>query len=337
MDSAALFHVAPGAVAWRPVRLTAPGAGEVRVAAEYSAISPGTEGLIFRGDFPRDLPLDASLPSLAGPFSYPFAYGYALVGRVVELGAQVASEWLDRRVFLFHPHQSEIVTSVRNCFAIPDGISPRSALFLPNLESALSFIMDAAPLVGESVVVLGQGVVGLLTTALLAQFPLRRLVAVDPLAYRRDWSREMGAGETIDPGDDASWGEFMASLGERGADLCFELSGKLTALNRAIALTGFSGRILIGSWYGLGDSSLDLGGHFHRRRLRLIASQVSTLSPELTGRWDKERRLELVWDWLRRLDPERLISHVFAPDQCQAAFAANRDLGDGLVQTIFQY
>ena len=80
------------------------------------------------------------------------------------------------------------------------------------------------------------------------------------------------------------------------ADLCFELSGAPSALNTAISLTGFDGRIMIGSWYGQKQSGLDLGGRFHRSRIRLISSQVSTIAPELTGRWDKDRRFESILD-----------------------------------------
>jgi hypothetical protein len=70
-------------------------------------------------------------------------------------------------------------------------------------------------------------------------------------------------------------------------DLTFELTGSPSALNDAIEHTAFSGRIVIGSWYGQKRAEIDLGGAFHRSRIKLIASQVSTISPELSGRWDK--------------------------------------------------
>jgi threonine dehydrogenase-like Zn-dependent dehydrogenase len=66
-----------------------------------------------------------------------------------------------------------------------------------------------------------------------------------------------------------------------GADLTFELSGNPLALNNAIALTRFSGRIVIGSWYGEKQMDINLGGTFHRSRIKLISSQVSSISPEL--------------------------------------------------------
>jgi threonine dehydrogenase-like Zn-dependent dehydrogenase len=233
------------------------------------------------------------------------------------------------------------VTTLAHCLTIPEDIPSRRALFAPSMESALSFVMDAAPMVGERVLVFGQGVVGLLTTAVLAQFPLGGLTGVDPMASRRERSLLWGAGDILDPVNAEAWVALQRALfsGNRheGADLCFELSGNLDALNQAIALTGFAGRILVGSWYGTADRQIDLGGPFHRRRIGLIASQVSTLSPALTGRWDKPRRMAMVWDWLRRLSPETLITHEFKPEECQQAFEVCSRRLDSALQVIFRY
>ena len=85
------------------------------------------------------------------------------------------------------------------------------------------------------------------------------------------------------PGSSAqkTWIELLHELLPGGADLTYELSGAPAALDQAIRITGFSGRVVIGSWYGTKRASLDLGGRFHRSRIRLISSQVSSLSPEL--------------------------------------------------------
>ncbi|HRF49859.1 MAG TPA: hypothetical protein PLC98_19675, partial [Anaerolineales bacterium] len=70
------------AVAVREEPLTEPGPGTVRVDVRASAISPGTEMLVYRGEFPAELALDATLTALGGGFRYPVRYGYACVGRV---------------------------------------------------------------------------------------------------------------------------------------------------------------------------------------------------------------------------------------------------------------
>jgi 2-desacetyl-2-hydroxyethyl bacteriochlorophyllide A dehydrogenase len=335
MRASALYHVSERRVECREVALAAPGAGEVLIESRCSAVSPGTETMIFNGAFPKDAPLDAGIESLKGRFAYPFSYGYALVGKVAGVGPGVSKELSGRMLFAFHPHQDRAIVPLADCWQVPEGVPPEAALFLPPVETALNFVMDGAPLVGERVLVLGQGVVGLLTAALLAEFPLERLVAAEPLAWRRDIARRWGIHETVDPADAAAWRALLASL--NGADLVYELSGNPAALNLAIEAAGFDGRIVVGSWYGASAEPLDLGGRFHRNRLRLISSQVSTVNPALAGRWDKPRRMELAWRLVQKLEPQRLIGLTFPLAQCQQAFEAASARREGVMQVIFRY
>jgi 2-desacetyl-2-hydroxyethyl bacteriochlorophyllide A dehydrogenase len=316
----ALLHIAEHRVACRETEIRPPAAGEVLVQSLYSALSPGTEAMIFRGAFPRDAPLDTSLESLAGTFAYPFAYGYALVGRVVQLGPGADANLRDALVFLFHPHQDRVTIPASACHRIPPGISPQDALCLPQVETAVNLVLDGAPLIGERVLVFGLGLVGLLTAALLARFPLARLIAIEPLAVRRELAAGWGIAEAVDPHDADQWRAVRGELGE--ADLAFELSGQMAALDSAIESVGFDGRIVVGSWYGSARSPLDLGNRFHRNRLRLVSSQVSTLAPRLSGRWDKARRLALAWRMLGSLDCQRLPRRWFPLSHCQQAFEA---------------
>src|SRR5687767_8166547 len=135
--------------------------------------------LIYQGRFPPDLETDSLISSLRGGFKYPLAYGYACAGKVVEVGKQVNSEWLGRSVFAFQPHTSYFVSKPESLFAIPDSLHPENACFLPNMETAVNLVQDGAPIFGERVLVLGQGIVGLLTASLLNEFPLDVLVTAD--------------------------------------------------------------------------------------------------------------------------------------------------------------
>jgi 2-desacetyl-2-hydroxyethyl bacteriochlorophyllide A dehydrogenase len=335
MRANALFHVAERRVECREVALAAPGKGEVLIKSRCSAISPGTEAMIFSGAFPKNTALDASIESLKGGFAYPFSYGYALVGDVLATGPEVGEGLIGKTLFAFHSHQNMAVVPVASCHRVPDGVPPEAALFLPQVETALNLVMDGAPLIGERVLVFGQGVVGLLTARLLAEFPLARLVAAEPVAWRRELAKQCGVAETVDPADSGVWQALLADL--NGADLIFELSGNMAALNQAIEAAGFDGRIVVGSWYGANSQQLDLGGRFHRNRLRLISSQVSTLNPALTGRWDKPRRIDLAWCMVKKLQPQRLISQSFPLAECRQAFEAVCARRDGVMQVIFQY
>ena len=335
MRANALYHVAERRVECRELTLAAPGAGEVLIESRCSAISPGTETMIFSGAFPRGAPLDAGIESLTGRFEYPFRYGYALVGQVAAVGPGVSEEYRGTLLFAFHPHQDRAVVPLVDCWPVPEGVAPEAALFLPAVETAANLVMDGAPVIGERVLVFGQGVVGLLTATLLAEFPLERLIAVEPLRWRRELAQRHGIAETVDPADAGAWQALLAGL--NGADLAYELSGNPAALDQAIEAAGFDGRIIVGSWYGANTRPLDLGGRFHRNRVRLISSQVSTLAPGLTGRWDKARRMELAWRMVRKLEPQRLLGPSFSLGDCQQAFEAASARGEGVMQVIFRY
>jgi 2-desacetyl-2-hydroxyethyl bacteriochlorophyllide A dehydrogenase len=287
------------------------------------------------------LAVDELFPSLPGRFAYPLTYGYATVGRVIDRGTHVSSDWQDAVVFAFQPHTSHFTARPSDVVPLDPGCEPEEAIFLANMESAVNFVMDGHPLLGEQVVVIGQGTVGLLTTALLAQIPLTRLITMDIFETRRDMSRAVGAHYSLDPSvsDLPSTVEtYMAhSDYHRGADITFELSGSEQGLDQAIAVTGFSGRIIIGSWYGQKAVSADLGGTFHRSRIRLISSQVSTVDPRLTGRWTKARRLTVAKKLLREVNPRRFITHRIALDDAARAYALLDRNPEEALQVIFTY
>ena len=101
-----IIFQAPGTFVIDESPVSLPGPGELLVKTEVSAISPGTELLFYRGQIPDGMAVDDTIESLAGEFSYPLPYGYALVGSIKAAGHEVDPAWIDRRVFLFAPHQS---------------------------------------------------------------------------------------------------------------------------------------------------------------------------------------------------------------------------------------
>jgi 2-desacetyl-2-hydroxyethyl bacteriochlorophyllide A dehydrogenase len=327
-----LVFVSPHQVEVREEALLPPGPGEVLVQTLVSAISPGTEMLVYRGHVPKNMPLDASIPGMTGAVSYPVKYGYASVGRVVELGDGVDAEWNDRVTFSLHPHESHYVVPTDQLTPLPAGLSIEQAALFPHAETAVTFVMDGRPLIGEDVAVFGQGVVGLMTTALLARFPLSTLVAVDRHPLRRKLSLDLGAHRSVDPADDADVEAMTASF-----DLVYELSGSPDALDLAVGVTGFRGRVVIGSWYGDRRVDLALGGAFHRSRMTLSSSQVSTIDPQFAGRWDRARRATAAWRMLADVDCSRLVTHRFPFADAPAAYELVDRAPDATVQVLLDY
>lgn len=325
--------------------IPSPGPEEVRVRTRYSAISPGTERLVYQGNVPSDLPADASINALQGEdLSYPISYGYACVGDVEEVGKEVGGDWHGASVFAFQPHVSRFVASPDALIRLPDSVEPRDAVMIPSLETAVNLVMDGRPIIGERVLVFGQGVVGLLTTRLLADHPLDTLVTVDPSASRRTLSESMGALpvtsaaklEQVEDFKMASSSNASSHTDAERADLVYELTGQPSALNDAVHWTGFDGRIVVGSWYGTKTAPIDLGSHFHRSRMRIISSQVSTIAPSLRGRWTKNRRMSVVLELLNEVTPSQLISDYFQIDEAPSVYE-QLAAGPSMLQPVFVY
>jgi len=323
----ALTFDAPYQVTVRDEAMPKLEAGQALVRTTLSAISAGTEMLFYRGQFPQEMAVDANIDALEEQCGYPMKYGYCAVGVIEELGADVDKSWLDKRIFSFQPHQSHFVADVNSLFEIPENIPDEDAVFLPNMETAVNLVMDAKPVIGERVIVFGQGIIGLLTSSLLRQFPLERLVVVDPVSMRREAALALGVDAAVAPDE----------LTEDNFDLALELAGVPDALNAAIGAVGFGGRIVIGSWYGQKPMSLDLGGRFHRERIQLISSQVSTLAPQFSGRWDKARRFGVAWEMLGRVKPAQWISSRIPFGNADQAYATLDTHPQDVLQIVFTY
>lgn len=327
MTGQALFFTGERTVSVREIPIPEPSPGEVLVRTERSAISPGTELLVYRDEVPTEMSADETIDTLDGTFSYPLQYGYSTVGRVVAVGESVDDEWLDRRVFAFNPHESHFLAEPEQL--IQTTLTPQQALFIPNVETAVNFVMDARPRIGARVAVFGQGPVGLLTTALLAEFPLAELVTADCYEKRRSLSRSLGASRSVPP-------EEIADVVDE-PDITFELSGNPAALDNAIDLTGYAGQVIVGSWYGQKDVSLDLGGEYHRSHIRIQSSQVSRLDPDHADRWDKDRRMEYVRSWLSDTDLSAVLTHELQIERADDAYRLLENSPEEAVQVAFRY
>ena len=193
----AVLFTAPGAVEVCREEMAPPQGDELLVETVVSAISAGTEMLFYRGQVPAGMSADSSIEGLTDAVSYPLKYGYACVGRICEavcpptrkgktagVDGQIdaAGKEDSRYYFAFHPHESHFCASPEALLPVPEGMAPAQAALLPNAETAVNLVMDGAPLVGERVLVMGLGIVGLLTTALLAQFPPGRADRGGPAA-----------------------------------------------------------------------------------------------------------------------------------------------------------
>ena len=324
----AVRFVAPYQVEVADVPVPEPGRGDVVVRAEISGISGGTEMLAYRGELDSGIPKDDALGTLSGSFQYPFTYGYSAVGTVETTRSDIRE---GERVFAFHPHQSRFVVSAADVVAVGD-FDPRAAALFPLVETALQVLLDAGIRYREVAAVLGLGPVGILTAILLAQSGAV-VVGSDPKPWRRDVAQACGV-DAVEP--DGLADAVAAATSGRGADFVVEATGNPEALGGSLGLLAIEGVAIVVSWYGTKAVTLPLGSDFHRRRLEIRSSQVSTIGHR-GGRWDRRRRLETTQTLLSELPLSLLASHTFPLERVAEAYAAIDRADDGVLHVALTY
>ncbi|WP_417548652.1 zinc-dependent alcohol dehydrogenase [Marinobacter segnicrescens] len=242
----------------------------------YSAISRGTEALVYNGQVPESEYQRMRAPFQQGEFPGPVRYGYMNVGRVVD----GPSRLLGRYGFCLFPHQRRYRVPANAVAILPQDIPPGRAVLAANLETAINGLWDGEPLVGDRIAVVGCGVVGCLVAWLAGRIAGTRVTAVDPNANRQAVLAMLGV-------------EWAPELAQDDHDLVIHTSGQPSGLETALGLAGNEARIIEMSWYGEQVVPASLGGSFHSRRLTLRSSQVGQLNPRQLPRWSYRDRMAL--------------------------------------------
>ncbi len=279
----ACWTEAPGRAAIRSGQLAAPGPDEVRVRGLHSAVSRGTELLVWRGEVPASEYQRMRAPFQEGDFPGPVKYGYASVG-LVEAGPAALQ---GRAVFCLHPHQTRYQVPAAAVHLLPEGLPPARAVLAANMETAVNALWDAAPRVGDRIAVVGGGVVGLLVAWLASQLPGCAVELIDLRPERAGVAAQLGLAFAT------------PEAAARDADLVVHASGQPQGLVTALDLAAFEATVLELSWYGERAVALPLGQAFHARRLSLRSSQVGHVATAQRARWSHARRMALALDLLR--------------------------------------
>ncbi|MGI9350414.1 MAG: zinc-dependent alcohol dehydrogenase [Rhizobiaceae bacterium] len=263
----------------------------------YSGISKGTESLVFNGNVPESEWTRMQCPFMTGSFAFPITYGYACVCEVMECGKAVENLELGDRVFILHPHQDLMCVPASACHKLPDIIPTKRGVLSANMETGLNSVWDAEISGKPACAVIGAGVVGLMTA-----HALRETTGVSPIVLDVNPAKEKIISKL---GFNFANPSRHTDLNLPEFEFLFHTSASSEGLQTAIDLAGFEARIVELSWYGEKPVSLLLGGAFHSKRLRIIASQVGSIAPAMRAELDQSERIKQA---MALLDDPRLDS-----------------------------
>jgi NADPH:quinone reductase-like Zn-dependent oxidoreductase len=306
----AFWIVAPesGEIRDEPLEEEAEGGDSVFVRTLFSAISRGTETLVYKGKVPPRDWAHMRGPFQRGEFSFPVKYGYSNVGRVENGPAGLR----DRDVFCLYPHQTAYSVPASAIVPLPESVPPGRAVLAANMETAINATWDARIVVGDRVAVVGAGVVGCLAAYLAAKIPGAEVTLCDVDARKASVATALGVAFALP--------EELTT----GADVVFHASGAPEGLEAALRLARPEGAVVELSWFGDRAVSLRLGEDFFVNRLRLGASRVGPVNPNKPG-WSSRRRLELALRLLTDPALDALITAESGFDEIGTVFARLAD------------
>ena len=215
----------PGVGEIRRTTLAAPGHQDVTVRTLRSAVSRGTEGLVFGGHVPPSQYDVMRAPFQDGDFPGPVKYGYLNVGLVEDGPPHLRG----RTVFCLHPHQTAYVVPASAVAIVPDDVPVERAVLAGIVETAVNALWDAAPLVGDRVAVVGAGTVGCCVARLLTRIPGVSVTLVDVDPARADVAAALEVDFALP--EDAPGGR----------DLVFHTSATSSGLQRSLELLAAGG------------------------------------------------------------------------------------------------
>jgi 2-desacetyl-2-hydroxyethyl bacteriochlorophyllide A dehydrogenase len=317
MNALRVVFPASRQVELRQVTLDPPAPGQALVRTLCTLISTGTELTALTGDFPPD-------SAWSRYVQYPWTAGYSHVGEVEAVGEGVETVAVGDLLASHAPHGDRAVVNVSRAEQVPAGLPPEAAAFLPLAQITLNGIRQGEVALGESVVILGAGLIGQLTARFCRLAGAQPVLLVDQSQERLNQAAGVGC-LLLNAADNPSLEEaVLDQTRSRKADVVIEASGNPALIPVALRLARRKGRVVIlGS--PRGPVSLDLHDEVHTIGLRIIGAHNSTHPPAETpdSPWTLHRHAELFFDLLAagRLDVGSLITHRYAGQEAPNAFA----------------
>lgn len=321
----------------------APAPGALQVATSRSLVSAGTERMLVafaRASLlgkARQQPervrevfekvrahgVRATVEAVRTRLEQPLALGYCNVGRVLEVGAGVSGFEAGERVVSNGKHAEVVVVQKNLCARVPDGVDDDSAVFTVLAAIGLQGVRLVVPTVGECVVVIGLGLIGLITVQILRANGCR-VLGVDPDPARLRLAKQFGAEVVGVAGGGDPLEAARRFSRDRGVDAVVITASTPSSepISQAATMARKRARIVLVGVTGLELSRAD----FYEKELSFQVScsygpgrydpgyeQGGNDYPVGFVRWTAQRNFEAVLDLMASgaLEVKSLISHRF--------------------------
>ena len=303
----------------------------ILVENEYTAVSIGTEiyGWTHGGE-----------PGSEG--RYPRRTGYCNVGRVLEVGSGIDGIAVGDRVSGQGNHASHGILRVGSGYqVVPGDVDSRSAAFMVMAAIALHGVRVAQIELGASVVIFGLGLVGQLSGQFARLSGATPLIGIDLDEFRIDRAIHHSCDVGINPTHVSDLREVIAErCAEDGANIVLECTGLPKVYPQAVALACPGGRLVaVGS--PRGTVEMNFLDDVHLREVSILgAHQPKTPDADhIYYRWTKDRERALVMRLMAggRLPIDHLITHEFAPAECQDVYTMLADSPKEVLGVLFDW
>ena len=295
-----------------------PKENDVTVKLEYSAISSGTEKANYLG-----LRNGYDKAEDAKP-NFPRTVGYSAAGVITDVGSGVKDISIgDRVVVYWGKHKKNITISRNNVIKIPQGVTSKEASMSLIATFPLAAIRKTRLEIGESALVMGLGILGVLAVQELRAGGAYPIIAVDPVKERREFALKMGADFALDP-TDADFVKNVISLSDGGVNVCIEVTGLGIGLIQALDCMKKMGRIALLGCTRSSKFEIDYYGKVHGRGISLIGAHTVARpkNESSAGLWTDDDDLKAILNLVKanRLNFKDMISEIHSPAEAQNVF-----------------
>jgi len=286
-----------------------PNADEVTISIEYSAISRGTELAKITGD--------PNVVAAGEPTTkFPRYAGYSAAGIVTDVGSEVTDIKVGDRVIVFWGFHKKIVTVNRyNVVKIPNGVSTAEASMVLISTFPLAAIRKCKLEIGESAMVMGLGILGMFAVQELKAAGAYPIIAVDPVAERRDFALKMGADYALDPTED-DFCDKVKEITDGGVNVVIEVTGLGVGMVQALdCMKRFSRIALLGCTRN-SDFNIDYYRKVHAPGITIVgAHTIARPKESFPGYWSEVDDIKAVLNLLKgkRLNFKDMICEINDP------------------------